>query len=190
MSARGAPSGIFRAVAADPKDPEFIPGCVDRARAGPPAVRDAVKGLTEDDARRKPGVGKLSIIEHLSHMLDMEREVFAVRLQRVLTEDNPRLEPVNQEHMVEEDRWRDRAYAEIVEEWERLRLENVQLVARTTPADWARPVRHPDVGEKATFADVVARWARHDGEHVRQIEILARNAHERHLPGPGGAVTP
>lgn len=166
-------------------------GSAERARAGPPAVRDAVRGLSEEDARRKPGVGKMSIIEHLSHMLDMEREVFAVRLQRVLAEDNPRLEPVDQEHVVDEAHWRDRTYAEIVDDWERLRLENVQLVERTTEADWSRPVRHPDVGEKATFADVVARWARHDGEHVRQIEILARNAKERNLPGPhaGGAAS-
>jgi hypothetical protein len=176
-------------VPVDPKDGQFIQGCVERAQAGPPAVRDALKGLSEDDARRKPGIGKLSIIEHLCHMLDMERDVFSVRLRRVLTEENPRLEPVDQEHVLDESRWRDRTYASILEEWERLRLENVQLVGRTGETEWARPVRHPDVGDKATFADVVARWARHDGEHVRQIEILARNAHERNLPG-GGDRTP
>ena len=170
----------------DPKDAEFIHGCVERSRAGPPAVRDAVRGLSEDDARRRPGVGKLSIIQHLQHMLDMERDVFNVRLRRVLEEDNPRLDPVNQEHLIEEHEIGDRPYADILDEWERLRLENVLLVQRTSEADWQRPVRHPDVGEKATFADVVARWARHDGEHVRQIEILARNAHERGLPGQPG----
>ncbi|MCE9635942.1 MAG: DinB family protein [Planctomycetes bacterium] len=171
---------------ADPKDAEFIHGCVERSRAGPPAVRDALRGLSEDDARRKPGIGKLSIMEHLVHMLDMEREVFSVRLRRVLEEDNPRLAPVDQEHFVEEHRIADQAYGDVLDEWERLRLQNVQLVERTTEVEWCRPVRHPDVGEKATFADVVARWARHDGEHVRQIEILARNAHERGLPGHAG----
>ena len=166
---------------ADPKDAGFIRECLDLARAGPPAVRDAVRGLADEDARRKPGVGKLSIIEHLAHMLDMEREVFAVRLRRVLAEDNPRLDPVNQEHFVEEDLVKDRNYGEILDEWQRLRDENVLLVSRTAEPEWARPVRHPDVGDKATFADVIARWARHDGEHVRQIEILARNARERGL---------
>ena len=161
-------------------------GCGERSRAGPVAVRDAVRGLSEDDARRKPGVGKLSIIEHLSHMLDMERDVFTLRLHRVLEEDNPRLDPVDQEHVVDESHWKDRTYVEILDEWERLRLDNVLLVSRTGEAEWRRPVRHPDVGEKATFADVVARWARHDGEHVRQIEILARNAHERNLQSPHG----
>ena len=32
-----------------------------------------------------------------------------------------------------------------------------------------RPVRHPDVGDKATFADVVARWARLPVVAVREI---------------------
>lgn len=168
---------------ADPKDANFIRECLDMARAGPPAVRDAVRGLTDEDARRKPGVGKLSIIEHLVHMLDMEREVFSVRLHRVLEEDNPRLDPVDQEHLVDEERVRDRTYADVLDEWGRLREENCSLVAGTAEPEWQRPVRHPDVGDKATFADVVARWSRHDGEHVRQIEILARNARERGMSG-------
>jgi hypothetical protein len=142
-------------------------------------AREALRGLTEEDTRRKPGVGKLSIIEHLSHMLDMEKQVFGIRLRRVLTEDNPRLDPVNQEHMIEESKWADRTWGEILDEWERLRLDNVQLVERTGEAEWARPVRHPDLGDKSTFADVVSRWSKHDGEHLRQIEILARNCRER-----------
>lgn len=157
----------------------FLRGCIERARSGPVLCRETLRGITEDDARRKPGVGKLSIIEHLAHMLDMERAVFGVRLRRVLAEDNPRLDPVNQEHMVDENRWADRTYAEILDEWERLRLDNVQLVERTGEPEWRRPVRHPDLGDKSTFADVVARWSKHDGEHLRQIDILARNSRER-----------
>lgn len=176
-------SGIFRRVTADPKDAGFIEQCLDRARAGPIVVREAVRTISEDDARRKPGVGKLSIIEHICHMIDMERDVFAVRLRRVLDEENPRLEPVDQEHMVDEARWQDRSFADLVDEWERLRKDNVELVSGTSPAHWTRPVRHPDLGPKSTFADVVSRWARHDADHLRQIEILARNAHERRTPG-------
>jgi hypothetical protein len=172
-------------VPADPKDAEFIRSCVERARLGPPVVREAVRGLSDEDARRKPGAGKLSIIEHLWHLLEMEREVFAVRLRRVLTEDNPKLAPVNQEHFVEDVHVEGRDCAGIVDEWERLRLANVAVVEGTCEADWKRPTRHPELGDKATFADVVGRWSRHDGDHVRQIEILARNAHERNLPPHG-----
>ena len=164
---------------ADPKDASFFRACVERARAGPVLARESLRGIAEEDARRKPGVGKLSIIEHLSHMLDMETVVFGVRIRRVLAEDNPRLDPVNQEHMVDESRWEGRTYAEILDEWERLRLDNVQIVERTGEPEWCRGVRHPELGERSTFADVVARWSKHDGEHLRQIDILARNSRER-----------
>jgi hypothetical protein len=182
MPSRPGRSGIFRPVPADPKDAQFLRACLDRAAAGPPAVRESCTGLTEEDARWKPGVGKLSVIEHLQHMADMEREVFGVRIRRVLTEDNPRLDPVDQDHLVEEDRIRDRPWADVLEEWAALRAENLRVVEQTTEAEWKRPVRHPELGDKSTFADVVARWSRHDGDHLRQIEILARNCRERRAP--------
>lgn len=166
---------------ADPKDAQFIRSCIDRALAGPPAVQDACRGLSEEDLRRKPGVGKLSILEHLQHLLEMEREVFAVRIRRVLAEDNPRLEPVDQDHLVDEERLKGRTWEDVVEEWERLRRENAAIVEATSEAEWRRPVRHPDLGDKSTFADVVGRWSRHDADHLRQIDILARNCRERNL---------
>ena len=67
-----------------------------------------------------------------------------------------------------------------MDEWQRLRRANVDLVEPTGPAEWSRPVRHPDLGN-ATFADVVHRWSRHDTDHLRQIEIIARNCRERNL---------
>lgn len=155
--------------------------CLERSRASPSALADSCRGLAEDDFRRKPGVGKLSILEHMTHMLDMERDVFGVRLRRVLEEQNPKLDPVDQEHFVEEARWADRTFQQVFDEWEKLRRANVDLVDTTGPADWERPVRHPDLGE-ATFADVVHRWSRHDADHLRQIEIIARNCRERIVP--------
>jgi DinB family protein len=161
-----------------PKDRSFIDACLERARTGPVALAETCRGLSDEDHRRKPGVGKLSLLEHMTHMLDMERDVFAVRLRRVLEEEDPALDPVDQEHSVDESRYAGRTFAELMEEWETLRRANVELVERTGPDEWSRPVRHPDLG-KATFADVVQRWSRHDADHLRQIEIIARNCRER-----------
>lgn len=163
------------------KDSAYIASCLERARNGPPVLRDACVGLGEDDFKRKPGAGKLSLLEHIVHMLDMERDVFGVRLRRVLEEDNPKLDPVDQEHFVDENRYAGRSFQQILDEWEKLRRANVEIVERTGPAQWTRPVRHPDLGN-ATFADVVHRWSRHDSDHLRQIEIIARNCRERSRP--------
>jgi hypothetical protein len=163
------------------KDQAFVAGCLDRARAGPAAIGELCAGLGDEDHRRKPGIGKLSLFEHMCHMLDMERDVFGVRLRRVIEEDDPKLDPVEQEHYVDDDRYADRTFQQLFDEWVTLRRANVELVEATGPAQWKRPVRHPDLGN-ATFADVVNRWSRHDTDHLRQIEILARNCRERHHP--------
>ena len=176
----GPDTGYARPVAHIKKDREFIDACLELTRSGPAGLQDATRGLTDEDFQRKPGAGKLSLLEHVTHMLDMERDVFGVRLRRVLEEDNPKLDPVDQEHYVDESRYAGRSFQEIVDEWERLRRANVDLVESTGPEQWARPVRHPDLGN-ATFADVVHRWSRHDADHLRQIEIIARNCRERNL---------
>jgi hypothetical protein len=163
------------------KDRAFLDACLERTRNGPGVLGETCRGLAEDDLLRKPGMGKLSILEHMVHMLDMERDVFGVRLRRVLEEDDPKLDPVDQEHYVDETRYSGRTFGQLFDEWRRLRRANVELVESTTPADWTRPVRHPDLGN-ATFADVVHRWSRHDADHLRQIEIIARNCRERNAP--------
>jgi hypothetical protein len=163
------------------KDRAFIDACLERTRGGPGVIGESCAGLAEDDFLRKPGVGKLSILEHMTHMLDMERDVFGVRLRRVLEEDNPKLDPVDQEHYVDESRYAGRTFRQMFDEWRKLRVANVELVEATGAAEWARTVRHPDLGE-ATFADVVHRWSRHDADHLRQIEIIARNCRERNVP--------
>lgn len=163
------------------KDRAFLDACLERTRGGPGVLGESCEGLAEDDFRRKPGVGKLSILEHMTHMLDMERDVFGVRLRRVLEEENPKLEPVDQEHYVDESRYAGRTFRQVFDEWQKLRLANVELVEATGPAEWTRAVRHPDLGD-ATFADVVHRWSRHDSDHLRQIEIIARNSRERNVP--------
>src|SRR5262245_52889279 len=155
---RHAPAGILRPVTSDPKGREFVEACLERSRNGPATLHRLVEGLTEEDCRRKPGAGKLSLIEHMAHMLDMERDVFGVRIRRVLEEEDPKLAPVDQEHYVDDARWAGRTFQALMAEWEELRRANVELVETTGPADWKRPVRHPDLG-KATFADVVSRWS-------------------------------
>jgi len=166
----------------EPPTEARIEAALAAARAAPARVHAASRGLDEPDARRKPGVGKLSLFEHMAHLLDMEREVFGVRLRRVLAEEHPRLEPVDQEHLVDTTRWGDRTFASLLGDWEHERAVNLSLVEGTGPEQWARTCRHPDLGPGATFADLVERWARHDAEHLRQMEIVAMNCRERNLP--------
>ena len=167
----------------DITDPiDTIRQSVEAARAGPPKLRELCDGLDSTDCARKPGVGKLSLFEHVWHLLDMERDVFRPRLRQVLAEENPVLQPLDiEEHAVRDENDSKYNLAEIITAWEAARTENVALVEGTGAEDWGRALQHPLIG-KATFLDLVRRWGRHDGDHLRQIEILSLNMRERNLP--------
>ncbi len=161
---------------------EAIRAAIELARSGPATLRELCTGLDANDWVRKPGVGKLSLIEHVWHMLDMERDVFGARMRQVLAEDDPRLEPLDvEEHGVREEGLAAGTLDEILSDWGAARAENLALVESTTDADWARPLHHPQIG-RATFLDVALRWSRHDADHLRQIEIIVLNCRERNLP--------
>ena len=155
--------------------------CVAKALAGPRRLREICSDLDAVAVTRKPGQGKLSAIEHVCHLIDMERSVFGVRLRRVLEESSPRLDPVSMDHFVEEERWRDRAFAALVAEWEEARRANIERVTAADDDDLTRVALQPDVG-RITFLQIARQWARHDREHLRQLEIIALNLRERNLP--------
>jgi len=165
------------------KEPvEIAQQSIEAARAGPARLRALCDGLDSGDCARKPGVGKLSLFEHVWHLLDMERDVFGPRLRQVLADDNPVLQPLDiEEHAVRDEDDSSHDLTAIIDAWEAARAENVALVEHTDASDWVRPLHHPLIG-KATFLDLVRRWGRHDGDHLRQIEILSLNMRERNLP--------
>ena len=68
----------------EPSPGEAIVQSVERARGGPAVLRELCSGLDPADTTRKPGVGKLSIIEHACHLLEMETDVFGARIRTVL----------------------------------------------------------------------------------------------------------
>jgi len=161
---------------------DLVRRSIEAAREGPPRLRALCDGLDSKDCARKPGVGKLSLFEHVWHLLDMERDVFGPRLRQVLAEDDPVLAPLDvEEHPVRDEDDLNHELREIVAAWETARAENVKLVESTGTGEWVRPLLHPLIG-KATFLDLVRRWGRHDGDHLRQIEILSLNMRERNLP--------
>ena len=167
----------------EPTEPsEIVRQSLAAAAEGPPRLRALCEGLDGRDSMRKPGVGKLSLAEHLWHLRDMERDVFGARMRQVLAEDDPRLVPLDVEQHEDRDlEHADESLSDVVSSWEAARRENIALVASTTPEQWSRTLMHPLIG-KATFLALVRRWGRHDAEHLRQIEILALNTRERNLP--------
>ena len=92
----------------------------------------------------------------------------------------PTLEPLGEQHAIAPGLIAGQSFEAILLAWEAARQANVALVETTDEDQWTRRMMHPELGE-ATFVALVLRWCRHDAEHLRQIEILARNSQERDL---------
>jgi len=118
---------------------------------------------------KKPAPGKWSAAEIVSHLADCEI-VFAFRLRQTLAEDNPTIQPFDQ------DKWAARypgiAAAQALETFGTLRKWNLQLIHSALPAAAGRIVTHPERGTM-TFQTVVETMAGHDLNHLAQLLRIA-----------------
>ena len=137
--------------------------------ATPEKLRSLLNTLGPDGARRAPAPGKWSAREILCHLADCE-VVFTFRLRQALAEDNPVVQPFDQE------KWAAVYGAFGAEEalgvFTAVRQWNLALV-RSLPAEaFSRRLTHPERGEMS-FQTVVETMAGHDINHLGQMERIA-----------------
>lgn len=127
----------------------------------------AIEGLTEEELRRPETEGKWSILEVVCHLADTELTQ-AWRIRRVLTEENPVLEPMDQDVWAERLGYGERDLEDALDQLRALRLGNLRLVERLSDDALERTSRHPERGAESlrTILELVAG---HDGVHLDQI---------------------
>ncbi|MGD0347493.1 MAG: DinB family protein [Terracidiphilus sp.] len=137
--------------------------------ATPDAIAKYLKVIGAHRANMPPVPGKWSAAEIVSHLTDCEI-VFAFRLRQTLAEDNPTIQPFDQ------DKWAARypgiAAAQALETFGTLRKWNLQLIHSALPAAAGRIVTHPERGTM-TFQTVVETMAGHDLNHLAQLLRIA-----------------
>ncbi|HEV7217759.1 MAG TPA: DinB family protein [Terriglobales bacterium] len=116
-----------------------------------------------------PAPGKWNAREILCHLADCET-VFAFRLRQTLAEDNPVIQPFDQ------DKWAapysSYTAAEAMAAFSSLRQWNLTLIRNLPREAFAKKVKHPERGEM-TFKTIVETMAGHDTNHLRQVEAIA-----------------
>jgi len=127
----------------------------------------ALEGLSEKDLRRPEAEGKWSILEVICHLADTELTQ-AWRIRRILTEENPTLEPMDQDVWAARLGYAERDLEDALDQLRALRLANLRLVERRGEAELERTSHHPERGSESlrTILELVAG---HDGVHLDQI---------------------
>ncbi len=118
--------------------------------------------------RRRPAPGRWSALEVLCHLRDTEVEVWAPRLERLLTEAAPDIPEAGMAGWETSRRYDQQSPAPVLEEWAEARRGLLARLAPLTRADWTRMGFHAAHGPYP-LAEMVRYWADHDLAHRRQM---------------------
>jgi hypothetical protein len=115
-------------------------------RATPVVLRALVAGVDEAGLRRRPAPGEWAIIEVVAHLADTEQRALG-RVRRMLAEDDPHLEPFDQEALAVQRRYLDLDLPEELARLEQLRREHLAVLEGLDGLAWERTGRHGEHGQ-------------------------------------------
>ncbi len=109
--------------------------------------------------------GEWSIRTGMAHLRDEEFLVFRLRLERMLSEDNPVFAPFPPEQwLANRDTTRDDTQA-LLRDLALQRQASINMLQRLADDEWERPGTHPTQGAY-TVSAWVDYWLKHDAEHL------------------------
>ena len=139
----------------------------------PEILRLLMANVSEEQSSWAPAPGRFSIAEVLEHLSHVEGHCFRHRLEKILAEDDPEVEPYDQNAFYAQGTYSGRDAEESFAHFEEQRDDNVVLLSTLDPDSLKRTARHAAIGS-ITLDNLLHEWAFHDLAHVRQITELVR----------------
>ncbi len=143
-------------------------------RDGYAAVAEALLKITPEGLDARPGPGRWTAREIVHHLADSEM-TSAVRLRRLLAEDQPHIQGYDQEEFARKLHY-DRPHETSLELFKYARAATAELLERLGPTDWTREGTHSESG-RYTVETWLRIYAEHAHKHAMQIRA-ARAAAE------------
>ena len=148
-----------------------------RYRDGYDEVARSLEGFPPDELGARPLPGKWSAREIVQHLADSEMRS-AIRLRKLLAEDNPQIQGYDQDAYATRLRYNDRDMAPALEAFRAARSTTAQLFDTMTEEDWAREGTHTESG-RYTTEDWLRIYAAHAHGHAAQIRRLREELKRR-----------
>jgi hypothetical protein len=159
--------------------PEKLPHLLDLLERTPVLLFEAAGAFDGDRDRRSPK--GFSWREHVWHLADLEREGYAVRIERLQAENRPRLPDFKGDPIARERRYIELDVEPALVAFARARAAN--LLALSAVVDWTRAGEQDEVGP-ITLADLPRMMREHDAGHFLEIAELL----EKLAPGHASAA--
>jgi DinB superfamily len=143
-------------------------------RSLPNELEDLLQDLDEETLRWRPIPNKWSIKEIMCHLRDMEREAYLARYQRIIGEEQPWLQYIDQDRLAYERDYINQDARQALEEFKSLRNETIQTLDSVPPEAWSRSGIHETDGplniEQLTHRQIKGN----DMNHLVQMKDIVR----------------
>ncbi|MEK8129249.1 DinB family protein [Paenibacillus filicis] len=133
-------------------------------------LKHAVEGLDGEQLKRKPAPDKWSVTEVLSHLTD-HNIVTTFRIRQIISEEEPKLPPFDQDPWVSRTRANESDIADIFAVYQALLTYNALLLRRIAADDFNRTginVR----GKSVSLAELLKAYVDHVHVHLGQIDRI------------------
>jgi hypothetical protein len=140
---------------------------IDAYLAGPPALRQAVRGLSAEQFRARPVPGKWSTLEVVCHLADFD-PILADRMKRVIAEDRPTLLGADENRFAAALAYHDRDPEEELTIIERTRSQMGRILRELPAEAWARVGVHNERGPR-TLEELLTIATKHIPHHVQFV---------------------
>jgi hypothetical protein len=148
------------------------------------ALQTVIGGLPEQIKSGRPAPDALTMKELYGALATLDAEVRRPRIERIVEEDTPTLDPVDVDDRVREAGWNEEEMPAILDRVTNARAALVEQLRALSLADWHRPATLDD--ESVTLFTLVYRATQADAERLRDLGYRLHGAHlsERDEPLP------
>ena len=140
---------------------------IDRYADGHRVVLDAVCGATDRELDARPEAGGWTAREIVHHLADSEM-TSAIRLRRLLAEENPQIDGYDEEEFARRLRYDVRPLAASLDAIAAARRTTAEILDLLTEEEWSRAGTHPEHG-RYSVTDWLEIYAAHAHDHADQI---------------------
>jgi hypothetical protein len=137
----------------------------------PATIERLVEGLTDEDWRRRVPGTEFSVLENICHLLDIEREGYAVRIERLLKEDEPVLPDIDGGKLARERDYNNQDTEEALAAFRRSREGNIGVLKSLSSDQLERRGTLEAVGP-VTLSELLRMMRAHDDAHRQEIREL------------------
>jgi hypothetical protein len=139
----------------------------------PASVRRLVGSLSASEARWKPSAAEFSALEQVCHLSDLEREAYAVRIEKLMHEEQPFMPDFDGGKIAAERDYNGWQMDDALAAFARSREANMRALSKLSLADFARGGVLETVGY-ITLETLLVKMREHDEGHLRELDELAR----------------